>query len=469
MNKELLSLENVSFGGRGLTPLRRVNLFVCSGEMIAVVGIRGSGKRALSSLLCGESEPDSGLLLLDGKSLCFRNSLQARKEGIFRISVDSTLIPALSIAENLFLVNEKTRSFSIVPEAFYSTNAERVLDEYGIAVDLDDSIDRIPFVTRIMLELVKCVVNGARLVIIDQVLDLKFDETSRKLMAKFTGLVDRLRQTGMAFILITNRHSVFSENARRMYVLSQGAICRTFHEGEYDPERINSFMIRQAHASYVKSPRSVGEEVFSVRHLCVSETKRMDFSVGRGEVFGLLDRSGDQGAEIIEILYGMKRSEAEIRIDSHAHRFKAPYDAFRAGMGLLSRRTVDCLFPNLDIFENITILLRNRLCYFPGLLDNRIMKVMRTDIAEQLPAFDLDGSTTNLSTEGKMDLVLQRWIFSRRKVMLFEQPELYFDFLEALRIHQAIESLRADGCAVIVISSSREELNTICDDVMHLD
>jgi ribose transport system ATP-binding protein len=353
----LLETRGLSKNYGAVVALRSGDLKVQAGEIHALMGANGAGKSTLVKVLTGDTAPDSGTILLDGKETRFGSPAAARKAGLASVYQDVSLVPVLTIAQNMRLTG--TTMAAIQPWL-----EELELDD----VDLDELARDLPTPILHLLDLAQTLASLPRLIVLDEVTaTLPADLTERVFR-----VVRRWRSEGRSVVLISHRMTEVKALCDRATVLRDGTTVGVVDLASSGQEEIVSLMLGEAAASVVVSEGSVADRepapkverlpAVEVRGLRSGLLKDVSFTLYRGEVLGLVALEGQGQADLFDCLSGNKRPEGgEILVQGKPRRFRHPHDAIGAGLVLVPADRALALLRQRSVRENIALPMVNRI------------------------------------------------------------------------------------------------------------
>ena len=455
----LLETSGLSKSYGAVVALRSGDLTVRAGEIHALMGANGAGKSTLVKVLTGDTAPNSGVMMLDGTPRRFGSPFAARKAGLASVYQDVSLVPVLTIRQNLRLTG--TTLSSLQPW----------LEELELqGVDLDEYARDLPTPILHLLDLAQALASLPRLLILDEVTaTLPADLTERVFR-----VARRWRAEGRSVVLISHRMPEVKALCDRATVLRDGTTVGVVDLTTSGEEEIVSLMLGPAAASVVVSEGAVADTApapkvepspaVEVRGLRSGILKDVSFTLNRGEVVGLVALEGQGQADLFECLSGNRRPEAgEILVQGRARRFRHPHDAIAAGLVLVPADRALALLRQRSVRENIALPMVNRLRSW-GLINTRSERRRVRSAIDRLAIDTRAGSRVmQLSGGNQQKVTIARWLATGFTTLLCFDPTRGIDIRTKEQIYNVLRELAASGSAVLLFTSELPEIQLACD------
>jgi ribose transport system ATP-binding protein len=446
----------------GVLANRDVSLALYPGQIHALLGENGCGKSTLIKILSGAHQPDSGEIIHNGMPVILPSPAAARDHGVATVFQEFSLIPSLTVAENISLGRLPERRGMVDWQAMQRRAAE-VLESMGIEIAPDTIVSSLSVAEQQLVEIAKALAAKATLLILDE------PTTALGLaeIAKLHLLLKRLKASGTAILYISHRLDEVTELVDVATIMKDGRIASPAHETQISVPHIVHKMVGDIGDHYPKERNSQEEVVLSVRNISTARRVRgASFDVHRGEVLGLGGVLGSGRTEIARALFGIDRlTGGEILWKGRAMNFASSEDAIRAGIAYVpENRKSDGLFFNLTGFPNLSIAKLERLGGRFALSHSRETHQCR-DLVKSLeitPAAET--KTVGLLSGGNQQkIVIGRWIFAQSELFILDEPTQGIDIGAKVAVYRLINSLTRKGKAVILISSDHDELLAMSD------
>ncbi len=465
-------MQGVSKRYGGVRALQDADLAIEAGRIHAVLGENGAGKSTLIKIMAGVVRPDDGSMLLDGKRVAFDSPTAANAAGIACIFQELSLIPDLSVADNIAISNPPRR-FGLIDRKAQRRMAEEALSRAGadnihpLALVRDLSLSR-----RQMVEIAKALARRPRILILDEATSALTAADVTKIYA----VLKRLRAEGLALVYISHRMHEIAELADKCTVFCNGRSVASFAAGTKTDNEIVELMIgreynavfpeRSAHKAGAAPPP------LEVRHLAwTNRLNDISLKLDVGEVIGLGGLDGQGQRELLLALFGVLRgTTGEVLIDGRPVAITGPHVAKRKqiGMALIpeDRKTEGLMLP-MSVRDNLSFAALDVLSHW-GIVDvaaeraavERIVRLLavRTD-GIYLPAGSLSGGN-------QQKLVIGKWLMIAPRILLLNDPTRGIDVGTKQEIYQLLRELVDAGAAILFYSTDYDELVGCCDRVL---
>jgi|GEM_PF-128116 len=464
----LWEIRNLSKAFPGVQALEEVSLDVRRGEVHALIGENGSGKSTLAKCLAGVHQPESGRMLLNGEAVVFHHPLDAKAHGVATIYQEFSLIPTLSVAENIFLgrpfLMRRTR---LIDWEKLRQETLQTLDQLSIYIHPKAIVQDLSVAEQQLVEISKAISQESTLLIMDEpTAALGLGETQRLL-----GLIRRLAAQGKAILYISHRLDEVFEVADRVTVLKDGHLVGTQRISDIKMNDAVRMMVGvDISQHYPKEVHRTDEPILEVQELSTDQgIDQVSFTVHAGEVLGLGGMVGAGRTEIAQAIFGIdRRTSGKIKLQGKEVNFSSPAQAIGAGVGLISEnRKADGLFFNFEGPENITI--ANLSTIRRGVfLDLRREERLASEYIDKLNITKtaLHRSVRFLSGGNQQKVVIARWLFSKAKLLILDEPTQGIDIGAKLEVYGVINELTEQGIGIILISSDYPELLAMSDRIV---
>lgn len=458
-----------SFGSNPV--LKSVDFSVTVGEVHALAGENGAGKSTLMKILQGVYQTDKGQILVNGDETEITDTFAARKAGIGMVFQEFSLIPTLTVAQNIFLTNEPTK-FGLINDSKARQVARDLFREMEVDVDPKQTVEQMPTALWQLTEIAKALAQDAKVLIMDEPTASLAKHEAEALFA----LIERLKKKGIAIIYISHRMDEIYRIADRITVLRDGSRVLTAPLTEVTPAQIVEAIVgRQAAAHLTHQDRStkIGDEtVLEVENL-VAEPKLNGISLKlrRGEILGLAGLMGSGRTELVNALFGIvKPSSGKIRIKGKELSISSPKDATKHGLGLIPEdRRAQGLVLDHPVTENLTLPLLDEVKRFGLLSSSRISKRSQEIIDQfSIKAAHPGIRVGALSGGNQQKVVIGKWLGTDPEILLMDEPTAGVDIGTKSEILDLVRHIADQGKSVILISSELPELLSVSDRILVL-
>jgi rhamnose transport system ATP-binding protein len=469
--RPVLELKNVWKAFGPVQALSDVSLTLYPGQVHCLAGENGAGKSTLIKVLTGAITRDSGTYRIDGREVTSATPAALRAAGVQAVYQELSLLPHLSVEENLFM-GRLPSGGGLVKKSELAHRARKALEAVGLSeLDPGTVVERLPAATQQLVEI-------AKVLTADSVKVIVFDEPTTALTAEEAARlfehIRRLKDRGVAIIYITHRLEEMFAIGDWVTVLRDGAVSQSGAMSDYDDNRLITAMVgREVSALYPASARSPSTTPL----LKVTKLRRtpdgpaITFELHAGEILGIGGLLGSGRSELLLAIFGAEPiAGGEIEVAGRKIHPRGPRTMMSAGIGLLTEdRKVLGILPELSIRENVTIASLRRASRM-GLLPPKEQGDEADKLLDslRLRAGSYEQPVSTLSGGNQQKVLLARWLLTKPKVLVFDEPTKGIDVGAKGEIYRVIGDLAAEGLGIIVVSSYLPELLGLADRVLVL-
>jgi ABC-type sugar transport system ATPase subunit len=464
----LLSASGVGKSFLGNRVLDGIDLDVMKGEVHAIVGENGAGKSTLIKILGGVYQPDGGKLLVEGVGSRLRSPRDALAAGIVVIHQELSLAPDLSADENIFLGRFPRTWLGTVDRRAIRSRAKALFDQLGIAIEPQRVVGTLSIGQQQMVEIAKAISFDARVLVLDEPTAVLDEQRVQVLFAT----LNRLRAKGLGIVFISHHLEEIFRIADRVTVLRDGRRTGIAKVSDVDQDWLVTRMIGRNFPPHVAHLKRVGKPALSIKGISVpQEFSEVSFDVGEGEIVGLAGLVGAGRSEVARSIVGLsRRSAGTIEVFGRPVRIGNPNAAARLGIAYVTEdRKAQGLLPNRPVHENATIANLRRFTR-AGILnlgaEDRYVRDMVRRLDVRLAGSSVEMQT--LSGGNQQKVLIGRALAVDPRILLLDEPTRGVDIGSKQEIYSLIESLVAEGMAVMLISSDMEEVLRLSDRIVVL-
>jgi len=451
--------------------LRDVAFSAESGVVHALVGENGAGKSTLVKIITGAVQADTGQILVNGAPTRIESPLAAQRLGIRVVHQHVSLVPHLSVSENIHLGAMPTRIGGLwIDWRAAHERAERALEAIGFSgIDVRLPVSSLSLGQRKIVEMTKACVVRPRVLIMDEPsAALSFDERGR-----LFDLIRQLKSDATSIIYISHDLDEVLEIVDRVTVLRDGMIIGTMPAATTDKRQIVEMMVGRVVNDIFpdrQAQPSQQEEVLSLKGLsCGSRFDDVSFTVAKGEIVGLYGLIGSGRTEVARCIFGADQpTSGEIQLKGHVVRPRSPREALKAGIAMLTEdRTRDGLVLFLSTCDNISLANFDRTSRY-GLIQRRRQRAMVTEKVAELGIRpkNIDQPVRSLSGGNQQKVALAKWLLARADILILDEPTWGVDIAAKQDIYEVIRRVAADGMAILLISSELPEVIGMSDRIL---
>lgn len=460
----LWEFVDISKAYPGVLANDKVCIRLMSGSIHGLLGENGCGKSTMIKTLSGVQQPDSGQVLHNGEPVVIADPQTARAFGIATVFQEFSIVPTLSVGENIFLGNMPRSRFGVVDWKKVHADAAAVLAEMNVDIPTEAITGNLSVGEQQLVEIAKAVAIDARMIILDEpTAALGEDEIER-----LHQLLRAMRARGTAILYVSHRLDEVERIVDEVTILRGGRVVRASGETEINVAQIVSAMVGEDIGEHYPKERNATDEVILEARGIATRNGVTDatFTLRKGEVLGLGGVLGSGRTEIARAIFGTDEvTRGELVLNGQPVKFRREIDAIRAGLALVpENRKYDGLFFNFRASGNITAASLGSLSRL-GVLDLRAEDRATHDLIRDLEiSTQAEEKTVNfLSGGNQQKIVIARWLFSDAQVLIFDEPTQGIDIGAKIAVYKLINKLTRAGKSIILISSDHDELLAMSD------
>jgi rhamnose transport system ATP-binding protein len=442
-----------------------VSLALYGGEIHALLGENGAGKSTLIKIMTGVQQLDGGEVRIDGKPVRIASSQEAQRLGIAAMYQEPMIFPDLSVAENIFIGH--TNRGRIVDRRRMEREASEVLERLGARLDVGGPARGLTLAEQQTVEIAKAISLDIRLLIMDE----PTASLSAHEVQQLFQIVSNLRERGVAVVFISHRMEEVFEVADRVTILRDGHWISTTPAAELTPAMaIRGMVGRRAVELFKRTRRAPGEVRLAVRDLQREGVfQGVSFQLRAGEVLGFAGLVGARRTDVGLALFGIAPADGgTIALDGAPVAIGSPKQAMKLGIAYSTedRRQLGLVLP-LSIAANIS------LPSLPRFLTRGVVRRSEERAAAErfrqrlsIRAPSVDTATASLSGGNQQKVVISKWLETKPRVLILDEPTRGIDVGAKVEVHQLIDDLAAQGLAIILISSDLPEVLAMSDRIL---
>ena len=468
LNEIILEMKGIYKYFRGVTALNDVSLTVHKAEILALVGENGAGKSTLMNILLGALQPDGGEILFKGRKFLPGSPAAALNAGISMIHQELTLVPDMSVSENIWLGREQLftkRGYLNISARDKATN--ELLSQLKINVDPAMPIKMLSVAQMQLVELARAVSYNSELIIMDEPTS---SLTSSEISVLYD-IVHSLSAKGTSIIFITHKLEGVFAICNTVTILRDGHFVDSKPIEALTKDEIIAKMVgRRVENLYPKEYADIGEVALEVKNFtregCFSD---VSFSVRKGEVLGFCGLIGAGRTELVESIFGIeKKTSGTLYLGGKETVIKSTKDAIAHGMAMVTEdRLRRGLIHKLSVKFNMSVAYLDRVCRFGFANDTQIEK----DCASMREALAIKVSSLNqlggqLSGGNQQKVIIGKWMMTEPEILILDEPTRGIDVGAKAEIYRLICKLAQEGKAIIMVSSELPELMGISDRII---
>ena len=465
----MLKMVNVSKSFPGVKALDNVNVTAFGGEVTALMGENGAGKSTLMKILSGVYQKDQGQVFVEGKEVKIKGIKDAERHGITIIHQELSVIPNLTIAENIFLGNEKYNRFTgKINKSLLIERSKMFLEQIGCNLDPNMLVEDINVGERQMIEIAKALTKNAKIIIMDEPTTALTDVETKKLFE----VIDNLKKKGIAIIYISHRMEEIFTICDRVEVLRDGKYAGEAKISDIDNDKLIAMMVgRKIEDQFPYRKIELGSTILHVNDLSYKDiVKNASLEVKAGEILGVAGLMGSGRTELAKIIFGeYRKTSGEIFLEGNKVNIKCSKDAIENGICYLSedRKKEGCIL-GMSVADNMTLC---NLRKYERKNKSINRKEEQKDVEDYIKKINIKTPNSeqlikNLSGGNQQKVILAKWLLLSPKVLIIDEPTRGIDVGAKKEIYELLNELKSMGKAIIMISSDLPEVLGISDRIM---
>lgn len=462
-------VENVvkSFGGA--KALSGVSLSVSGGQVHCIAGENGSGKSTLIKIMSGVHTPDSGLIKLGEKTFSGLSPREAVHEGVQVIFQDFSLLPNLTVAENIAMPTYILRNSKIFSQSETKKIASSALDLIGVDIDINSSVEDISIASKQLIAIARATNLGVKMLFMDE----PTTALTRKEIKHLFKVVEQLKERGVATVFVSHKIDEIQEICNTITILRNGEVVADGLMKDFDRDAISKAMtgLNVSETRIAPPLKKTSERIIVVKKLTTRPTfSDISLSIAPGEILGITGLLGSGRTELAEAIFGQYPVDSgEITMSNETIKLNSSAAALKAGIGYVPPdRLTQGLFLEQSILRNLVAVGISKYQSKGGLLaKNRVIEAGERWIRDlRIKTKNSANPVSSLSGGNQQRVVLAKWLAMNPKLMILNGPTVGVDIGSKREILEIIRDRALEGMGFLVISDDIPELVQICHRVL---
>lgn len=467
MQQPVVEMIDISKSFPGVQALDKVSFALQTGEVHCLLGENGAGKSTLIKVLSGAYKMDSGSIKVNGDLVNIRNAFDARKLGISTIYQETSLVPALSASENLFLGEEETVGSFIVAKKKMLQRAKEVFERMHVDINPAIPVMDLNAAQQQMVEIARSLVNERKIIIMDEPTSAITDKD----VAELFRLIRELKSNGVSIIYISHRLQELAQIVDRVTVMRDGKNIGTFNMDSVTTNELVSCMVgRELQAVEQCKSFATDEIVLDVENVGDGHhVHDASFHLRRGEILGFAGLVGAGRSELMRMIFGAQRmTTGKVSLHGEVVKISHPRKAVRLGVGYLSedRKGLGLLL-HMDIAKNISIA-SLKLVSHGVFIDKRLEAEAAHQSVDSLSIATntIYKTVQDLSGGNQQKVIVAKWLMTNCDILIFDEPTKGIDVGARAEIYRLMRQLAKEGKSIIMVSSDMNEVITLSNRVI---
>lgn len=455
--KTVLKMEHIEKSFYGVNVLKDVSLYLKEGEIQALMGENGAGKSTLMKILGGIYSKDSGTITVNGNEVEIKTPLAARELRICLVHQEISLVPQLSIADNIFLGSELKRGL-LEDKRAMKEKARKAIETLELKIPVTTKVYKLSVAQQQLVEIAKALVFDARIIVLDE----PTAAISEKEAESLFDYLKKLKDKGISIIYISHRMEEIFTVCDSITVMRDGIVVAHKRAEDTDKSEVIAAMVGRSITDFFGNNHPKGtEDILEVKGLSNRYLNNISFTLKKGEILGFAGLVGAGRTELARAIFGLDKIESgEIYLNGEKIRCSKPYDAMKCGIGLIPEdRKQSGLFLEKSIAYNLTLLVLKEFIKGIFVNDNRRNEIIK-EYSEKL-SIKMAGTRQHcaqLSGGNQQKVVISKWLAYGPKVLIMDEPTRGVDVGAKAEIYHLINNLANEGYSIIMISSELPEI-----------
>lgn len=465
MRKNILTLKNITKEKFGNKVLDKFYINIVSGEIINLIGLDGSGRKEIYSILSGKEKIDEGEIWFDNRLYHQYEDLPVEQvNGMFFIGNYDLIIPDMTIAENIYIIEKINYLQFCVSKKKMELQAKKMFARFGVELDPGKLARNLTRYECCLLRFMRAYVKRAKLIVIDDI----FDDRSYDKSSQLIEIMNLFKKEGMSILWMNSYPDVITENADKTVVICNGRTRRMFYKNEIKRHKLLECLTGKSNLKNVER-LNIAESQVAFRAVNITNRyfQKMSFDCKKGEILGIYDLRNKFSREWYRLLLGKRGYEGEIYVGNRKVKISEAYHLARNKMGIIDGDTYQSLlFPELSLSENIGIAAYQKTAKYGWFINSRVRKYLERKGSEISENNVIMKDVKGVSRSDAMQIVYQRWALVNPEVLFCFQPFLRLDAITRAQVESILLEYSLSGMSIVINSANIEDILTICDRVL---
>lgn len=459
------SISKSFYGNRVLSD---VDITLHYGEIVGLVGQNGAGKSTLVKILTGVYQKDGGVITIDGRETEIESVNHASRLGISMVFQELSLVPNLTVAENIFIGKYPRNALGLVKKDALVSQASELLSRFKVDIRPDEFVKDLSPGNRQIVEILKAISNNPKLLILDEPTS-SLGESEVKSLFEF---IQEVKKDGLAIIYISHYLSEVFDLVDKIMVVRDGVKVGEFDVNELDTEKLISLMIGHEYKKASAKKRDFDQSAATtlhVQHLTGSTFSDVSLSINAGEVLGIAGIVGSGKEELLRSICGIERTTSGTvsLLDKSITNLSISDIKKRGVLFIPENRKTEGLFLNDSNSNNLIVTVLNKVNTRGYLSNSKINKMVEHSVHDlNIKMHSVSQLIRYLSGGNQQKILVSRSIADSPKLLVAMDPTRGIDVASKEDIHQILHKLAGQGLSVLVISSELDELIEMCDRIV---
>jgi len=451
----------------GVKALENMSFCVRGGEIVALLGENGAGKSTLLKILNGDYHHTHGQYFIDGEEKNFRSPYEAIQAGVSIIYQERQIVPYLSVAENVFM-GKLPKKNGLVDFKRLNKETQKIIDEFKLPLSPTDRVANLSIAHQQMVEIMKAYNRNLKIIAFDE----PTASLSEREISVLFDIILKLKKRGIIILYVSHRLKEIFQITDKVVVFKDGKFVAMKNTQDTNEKELIKLMVgRELVDIFNELPRSesFSETALEVSNLTNKHIKNISFKLNCGEILGISGLVGSGRTELVRAIFGADRLiSGEIKLCGRKVQIKAPGDAIKLGIALCPEdRKTQGLVLIRTVKENLSMAnlkLINKFFFINFRKEKEFSEKCVESFAIKTPS--VNQQVIKLSGGNQQKIILARWLASKPKVLILDEPTKGIDVGAKSEIYKLVCDIARKGIGVIVISSELPEIIGLCDRIL---
>ena len=467
MGKTLIEIHNISKYFPGVKALENISFTINKGEIHALIGENGAGKSTLIKILSGVYQPEAGAsIVMNGQKLEALSPLESLQKGIVVIYQDFSLFPNLSVMENIALSHSVESNDKLLSWRKMRTIAKNAMEQLDISIDPETPLGELSVARQQLVAIARALANNAKLLILDE----PTSSLSKGEVKKLFQIMISLKKKGIALLFISHKLDELFAISDRFTILRDGQYIGTYSEEDLDDDKLVSLMVGRKIEYTIYPKKKQDDPLLEIKNFSKrGNFKDINLTLYKGEILGLTGLVGAGRSEVVQAVFGLNQVDTgTLILNGKELKITSPSDALKAGISYVpENRLQEGLILQKSIGDNISLTVLKSLSNPVGLVNMKKKSGLtetwmdKLGIRPRIPGM----RTSKLSGGNQQRVVLSKWLATKPRVLIVDEPTNGIDIGAKAEIHQLLRKLAESELGIIIISSELPEILAIADRV----
>lgn len=462
----LLRMVQIDKRFPGVHALDHVDFDLYEGEIHILLGENGAGKSTLMKIIGGAIRKDSGHIFIRGREIHDLNPELAQELGIGMVYQELSLVPGLTVAENIFLGRLPRNRLGFVNWREIYKRAQESLSSLGVEIDPRSEVRRLSVAGQQLTEIARVLTKHPQILLLDEPTSALSDTERERLF----DIIRRLQVRGVGVVYVSHRLAEVPQIGQRVTVLRDGQLIGTLPVEQAEENTLIQMMVgRRLVEQFPKHEVERRETLLRVEHLSLSGILHdLSFELHKGEILAIFGLMGAGQTELARALFGLEAGiTGRVLIDNGEVGIRHPADAIKHGLGYLTRDRRESLVPMLPIPPNVTLPRLSQVPVFQFLNLQKEAGVVGSFVRDlSIRPASLDRPLIYFSGGNQQKVALSRWLHSEARILIFDEPTRGIDVGAKAEMFKLMDELTQRGVGVIMISSEMPEILAMADRIL---